>query len=120
MKTKVRKSTVAAVILLVLTFTSGLTAQTQQPTLSINPTVIKPPADKYEFFEARFSDGSPVVACNWTASGSGANGSKLSDDDRSWAVFFTGSRAGAIYTITAECKNLEGATRSASAYVFVQ
>lgn len=119
MTTNFRKSIIWAVVLLALTCTSGLMAQSL-PTLSINPIAVSVPPDTNQFLQARFSDGSLPLSCTWKSSGAGENGTKLDDNGRNWAVFFTGTQAGVIYTISAECKNAKGIAGHANAYVFVQ
>ncbi len=120
MNTKSRIAPIWAVVLLALVCTSAFAAENQAPSLSISPLAVKPLPGSDQYFLATFSDGSPVSACTWSASGDGENGTKLTTIDRNWAVFFTGSKAGVNYTISAECKSASGIAETANAFVFVQ
>lgn len=115
MKSKVALLCLSIVLLLTAI---GMVAGQGELQVIMTPASVTLPRSTTQWFYANMSDGSPIAACEWTATGVGQNGVSLFYTANAGA-FNTGTLPGVTYYISCICSNTSGITVQGSATVAV-
>lgn len=113
------KSTIALLCLsTVLLQPATLVVAQNNVQVIMQPNAVSLPLATSQWFYATMSDGSPIMACEWTATGVGQNGVSMFYVNN-YGSFNTGILPAVTYYISCICTNNKGVTAQGYARVDV-